>query len=56
MVHRWPHSAGQTVSSSIRVPSPAPGSEEEWLGIATRVFGGRVLFGEDLTRVSTESG
>jgi ribonuclease Z len=44
-----------TLVLTHQIPSPAPGSEEEWLGIATRVFGGRVLFGEDLTRVSTES-
>jgi len=44
-----------TLVLTHQIPSPAPGSEEEWLGIATRVFGGRVGFGEDLTRVSTES-
>jgi ribonuclease Z len=44
-----------TLVLTHQIPSPAPGSQEEWLGIATRVFGGRVVFGEDLTRVSTES-
>jgi len=44
-----------TLVLTHQIPSPAPGAEAEWLGIATRAFGGRVLFGEDLLRVTTES-
>jgi len=44
-----------TLVLTHQIPSPMAGSEAEWLGIATRAFRGRVLFGEDLMRVTTES-
>jgi len=44
-----------TLLLTHQIPSPAAGADEEWRAIATRVFRGRVLFGEDLMRVSTES-
>jgi hypothetical protein len=37
-----------------QIPTPAAGSAEEWLGLARGIFGGRVVFGEDLTRVTAD--
>ena len=44
-----------TLVLTHQIPSPAPGAAEEWLSIATGAFGGRVIFGEDLTCVTTDS-
>jgi ribonuclease Z len=44
-----------TLVLTHQVPSPAPGSAEEWSNIASRYFDGRVVFGEDLVRVSASS-
>jgi ribonuclease Z len=44
-----------TLVLTHQVPGPAPGAAEEWVAIAQRAFGGRVVFGEDLTRVTTGS-
>ena len=42
-----------TLVLTHQIPTPAPGSEEEWLGLARAHFHGTVVFGEDLTRVET---
>jgi ribonuclease Z len=41
-----------TLVLTHQVPSPAPGSADEWSDIASRHFDGRIVFGEDLVRVS----
>jgi ribonuclease Z len=43
-----------TLVLTHQIPTPAAGSAEEWLGLARGIFGGRVLFGEDLTRVTAD--
>ena len=45
-----------TLVLTHQIPTPAPGSEEEWLGLARAHFHGTVVFGEDLTRVETGGG
>jgi ribonuclease Z len=42
-----------TLVLTHQIPTPASGSADEWVAIAGRHFGGRVVFGEDLVRVST---
>jgi ribonuclease Z len=44
-----------TLVLTHQVPSPAPGSADEWSNIASRHFDGPVVFGEDLVRVSASS-
>ncbi|HEY2563010.1 MAG TPA: MBL fold metallo-hydrolase [Acidimicrobiales bacterium] len=44
-----------TLVLTHQVPSPAPGSADEWSRIASRHFDGRIVFGEDLVRVSASS-
>jgi len=44
-----------TLVLTHQIPTPAPGSADEWVGIASRVFGGAIVFAEDLTRVATAS-
>jgi ribonuclease Z len=44
-----------TLVLTHQVPSPAPGSADEWSDIASRHFDGRIVFGEDLVRVSASS-
>ncbi len=41
-----------TLVLTHQIPTPAPGTADEWLAIARRTFGGNVVFGEDLTRVT----
>ncbi len=41
-----------TLVLTHQVPTPAPGSAEEWLALARRHFEGEVRFGEDLLRVA----
>jgi ribonuclease Z len=36
-----------------QIPTPAAGSAEEWLAMARQHFGGEVVFGDDLTTVTT---
>jgi ribonuclease BN (tRNA processing enzyme) len=43
-----------TLVLTHQVPTPAAGSADEWLDLARGVFGGTVVFGEDLTRVTTD--
>ncbi len=40
-----------TLVLTHQIPTPAPGSAEEWVAIARRHFDGDVIFGEDLTKV-----
>jgi len=40
-----------TLVLTHQVPTPAPGSAEEWLALARRHFSGDVIFGEDLTEL-----
>ena len=40
-----------TLVLTHQVPTPAPGSAEEWTAIARRHFDGSVVFGEDLLEV-----
>jgi ribonuclease Z len=45
----------RTLVLTHQIPTPAAGSAEEWLGLARGAFGGTVVFGEDLTRVTTDA-
>lgn len=40
-----------TLVLTHQVPTPAPGSADEWTAIAKRHFDGEVVFGEDLLRI-----
>ena len=42
-----------TLVLTHQIPTPAPESAEEWAAIARREFGGRVVVGDDLIRVTT---
>ena len=42
-----------TLVLTHQIPTPAPDSAEEWAAIARREFGGRVVVGDDLIRVTT---
>jgi ribonuclease Z len=44
-----------TLVLTHQVPAPLPGSADEWSAMASRHFDGRVIFGEDLIRVTTSS-
>lgn len=41
-----------TLVLTHQVPTPAPGSADEWIAIAREHFSGEIVFGEDLTAVS----
>jgi ribonuclease Z len=41
-----------TLVFTHQVPTPAPGSADEWIGIARKHFDGEIVFGEDLTQIS----
>jgi ribonuclease Z len=41
-----------TLVLTHQVPTPAPGSEAEWVALAAEVFDGDVVFGNDLTTVT----
>ncbi|WP_421120789.1 MBL fold metallo-hydrolase [Aquihabitans daechungensis] len=41
-----------TLVLTHQVPTPAPGSEAEWIAQAAEVFGGEIVFGNDLTVVT----
>jgi ribonuclease Z len=41
-----------TLVLTHQIPTPAPGSADEWLAIARASFDGEVVFGEDLTSVT----
>jgi ribonuclease Z len=43
----------KTLVLTHQIPTPAPGSAEEWLAIVREHFDGDVVFGEDLTQIST---
>ena len=40
-----------TLVLTHQVPPPQPGTEDEWIGLATAHFDGEVLFGRDLLTV-----
>lgn len=44
-----------TLVLTHQVPTPAPGSEAEWVALAADAFGGEVVFGADLTVVAVEA-
>lgn len=60
--HSTVEQAAQTAArASVRklvlthqIPTPAPGSQDEWIAIATEHFDGEVIFGEDLLTVTTD--
>jgi ribonuclease Z len=41
-----------TLVLTHQIPTPGPGSADEWIAIAREHFGGEILFGEDLLTVS----
>ncbi|MCU1368897.1 MAG: ribonuclease [Ilumatobacteraceae bacterium] len=43
-----------TLVLTHQVPTPAPGSDAEWVALAAEVFSGEVVFGTDLTVVTVE--
>jgi ribonuclease Z len=44
-----------TLVLTHQIPTPAPDSSDEWTALARRHFDGRVVFGEDLLRITTPS-
>ena len=42
----------RTLVLTHQIPTPGPGSADEWIGIAREHFDGDVVFGEDLTSIS----
>jgi ribonuclease Z len=42
----------KTLVLTHQIPTPAPGSAKEWLAIAREHFGGVIVFGEDLARIT----
>jgi ribonuclease Z len=42
----------KTLVLTHQVPTPAPGSEDEWIALAAEVFDGEIVFGNDLTVVT----
>ena len=45
----------RTLVLTHQIPTPAPGSADEWIAIVRKHFDGEVVFGEDLTKVTTAS-
>jgi ribonuclease Z len=41
-----------TLVLTHQVPTPAPGSAQEWIALADEHFDGEIVFGEDLTRLT----
>jgi ribonuclease Z len=41
-----------TLVLTHQVPTPAPGSEDEWVALAAEVFDGEIVFGTDLTVIT----
>ncbi len=41
-----------TLVLTHQIPTPAPGSADEWLAIAREHFAGEIVFGDDLTTIS----
>jgi ribonuclease Z len=42
----------KTLVLTHQVPTPAPGSEDEWIALAAEAFDGEIVFGNDLTVVT----
>ena len=45
----------RTLVLTHQVPTPAPGSEAEWVAQAAEAFDGEIVFGDDLTVVAVEA-
>ncbi len=43
-----------TLVLTHQVPTPAPGSADEWISIARAHFAGKVVFGDDLTEIAVD--
>jgi len=43
----------RTLVLTHQVPSPGPGSADEWVAIAREHFAGEIVFGEDLTAITS---
>ena len=58
--HSTVRQAGETAANAgvgtlvltHQVPTPAPGSEDEWVALAAEVFDGEIVFGTDLTVIT----
>ena len=46
----------KTLVLTHQIPTPAPGSADEWIAIVRKHFNGEVVFGEDLTKDHDRSG
>lgn len=44
-----------TLVLTHQIPTPPPGAADEWLALARSHFSGRIVWGDDLTRVTTGS-
>jgi ribonuclease Z len=44
----------RTLVLTHQIPTPAPGSEDEWVAIAREHFGGDIVFGRDLSVISVD--
>jgi ribonuclease Z len=42
----------KTLVLTHQIPTPAPGSTDEWVAIAREHFAGEIIFGEDLSSIS----
>ena len=42
----------RTLVLTHQIPTPGPGTADEWIGIAREHFDGEIVFGEDLTSIS----
>ena len=43
----------RTLVLTHQIPTPPPGAADEWIAIAAQHFDGRIVFGDDLTQVTT---
>ena len=41
-----------TLVLTHQIPTPGPGTQDEWIAIAREHFDGEIVFGEDLTAIS----
>jgi ribonuclease Z len=44
-----------TLVLTHQIPTPGPGTADEWIGIVRNHYDGEVVFGEDLTKITTPS-
>jgi len=45
----------RTLVLTHQIPTPGPGTDDEWIGIVRKHYDGEVVFGEDLTKITTAS-